>query len=204
VRDALAILIGGNLGEVGFTLTATGIAGASPLGARQLLLVNLLTDMLPAMTIALRPPTQRSPEELLHEGPEASLGGALVRQIALRAVTTTAGATGAWLLARSTGTSRRASTVALAALVGTQLGQTAVVGGSSPIVLASTLASAGVLVGIVQTPGISHFFGCSPMGPVGWSIVVGSAAAATGASVVVPWAFRRPPELPARSARVDV
>jgi cation-transporting ATPase I len=196
VRDALAILIGGNLGEVGFILASTAIAGASPLGARQMLLVNLLTDMLPAMTIALRSPSRRSPEELLHEGPEASLGGALARQIGMRAATTTAGATGAWLLARLTGTSRRASTVALAALVGTQLGQTAVIGGSSPVVLASTLASAGVLVGIVQTPGVSHFFGCAPMGPVGWGIAVGSAAAATGASVMAPWAVRRLPELP--------
>ena len=196
VRDALAILIGGNLGEVGFILASTAIAGASPLGARQLLLVNLLTDMLPAMTIALRPPARRSPEELLHEGPDVSLGGALARQIGLRAATTTAGATGAWLLARSTGTSRRASTVALTALVGTQLGQTAVVGGASPVVLASMLASAGVLVGIVQTPGVSHFFGCTPMGPVGWGIAIGSAAAATGVSVVAPWAIRRLPELP--------
>jgi cation-transporting ATPase I len=196
VRDALAILIGGNLGEVGFILASTAIAGASPLGARQMLLVNLLTDMLPAMTIALRSPSRRSPEELLHEGPEASLGGALARQIGMRAATTTAGATGAWLLARLTGTSRRASTVALAALVGTQLGQTAVIGGSSPVVLASTLASAGVLVGIVQTPGVSHFFGCAPMGPVGWGIAVGSAASATGASVMAPWAVRRLPELP--------
>ena len=42
-----------------------------------MLLVNLLTDMLPAMTIALRSPALHSPEQLLHEGPEASLGGAL-------------------------------------------------------------------------------------------------------------------------------
>jgi cation-transporting ATPase I len=196
VRDALAILIGGNLGEVGFILASTAIVGASPLGARQMLLVNLLTDMLPAMTIALRSPARRTPEELLHEGPEASLGGALARQIGLRAATTTAGATSAWLVARSTGTSRRASTVALAALVGTQLGQTAVIGGASPIVLASTLVSAGVLVGIVQTPGVSHFFGCTPMGPLGWGIAVGSAATATGASVVAPWALKRMPELP--------
>src|ERR1019366_6199893 len=118
VRDALAILIGGNLGEVGFTLASTAIAGASPLGARQLLLVNLLTDMLPAMTIALRPPARRSPEELLHEGPEASLGGALVRQIGLRAATTTARATGAWLLARAAGASRGGGTPGGAGRVG--------------------------------------------------------------------------------------
>jgi hypothetical protein len=80
--------------------------------------------------------------------------------------------------------------------VGTQLGQTAVIGGTSPVVLTSTLVSAGVLVGIVQTPGLSHFFGCTPMGPVGWGIAVGSAVAATGSSVVVPWAVRRLPQVP--------
>ena len=88
VRDALAILVGGNLGEVAFTLAGTAIAGRSPLNARQLLLVNLLTDMVPAMAISLQPPATTSPEALLHEGPEASLGGALARQIALRAATT--------------------------------------------------------------------------------------------------------------------
>ena len=190
VRDALAILVGGNLGEVGFVLASTAIAGASPLGARQLLLVNLLTDMVPAMTIALRPPPRRTPEELLREGPDASLGGALVRQVGLRAATTAAGATGGWLMARATGSSRRASTAALVALVATQLGQTAVVGEASPLVLASTAASAGVLVAIVQTPLVSHFFGCTPMGPVGWGIALGNAAVATTASVVAPWAVR--------------
>jgi cation-transporting ATPase I len=191
VRDALAILVGGNLGEVAFTLAATSISGASPLGARQLLLVNLLTDMLPAMTIALRPPRNRSPEVLLHEGPDVSLGSALVAQVALRATMTAGGATGAWLVARGTGTRRRASTVALAALVGSQLGQTAVIGGASPVVLVSTVLSAGALVGIVQTPGVSQFFGCTPLGPVGWSIAAGAAAAATGTSVLVPWGARK-------------
>ena len=191
VRDALAILIGGNLGEVGFTLAATAIAGEAPLGARQFLLVNLLTDMLPAMTIALRPPTNRTPEFLLHEGPDASLGSALAQQVVLRALTTAGGATGAWLIARVSGTRRRASTVALVALVGTQLGQTALVGGTSPVVLGSTVVSAAALVGIVQTPGVSQFFGCTPLGPLGWSIATGAAATATGAAVIVPWALER-------------
>jgi cation-transporting ATPase I len=191
VRDALAILIGGNLGEVGFTLAATAIAGEAPLDARQFLLVNLLTDMLPAMTIALRPPTNRSPEFLLHEGPDASLGSALAQQVVLRALTTAGGATGAWLVARASGTRRRASTVALVALVGTQLGQTALVGGTSPVVLGSTVVSAAALVGIVQTPGASQFFGCTPLGPLGWSIATGAAATATGASVILPWALER-------------
>jgi len=187
VRDALAILVGGNAGEVAFTVAATALAGASPLGARQLLLVNLFTDMLPAMTIAMRPPTNRSPETLAHEGPDVSLGSALVGQIALRATTTAGGAMGGWLLARGTGTRRRASTVALVALVGSQLGQTAVIGGTSPLVLASTVASAAALAVVVQTPVVSQFFGCTPLGPLGWSIGAGAAATATGASVIAPW-----------------
>ncbi|HXX88715.1 MAG TPA: cation-translocating P-type ATPase [Acidimicrobiales bacterium] len=191
VRDALAILLGGNLGEIGFTVGAAALSGSSPLAARQLLLVNLLTDMLPATAIALRPPTHRSPEALLHEGPEASLGSSLVRQIALRAVTTAGGAGGAWLLGRMTGTRRRASTIALAALVGTQLAQTAVAGGTSPVVLLSTVASGAAMFAIIQTPVVSQFFGCTPLGPVGWGIAGGASAAATGASVAVPWLARR-------------
>ena len=191
VRDALAILVGGNAGEVAFTVAATALAGASPLGARQLLLVNLFTDMLPAMTIAMQSPANRSPEMLAHEGPDASLGSALVGQIALRATTTAGGAMGGWLLARGTGTRRRASTVALVALVGSQLGQTAVIGATSPLVLVSTVASAAALAAVVQTPVVSQFFGCTPLGPLGWSIGAGAAATATGASVIAPWVIAR-------------
>ncbi len=208
VRDAVAILVGGNLGEVGFTVAATAATGASPLAARQLLLVNLLTDMLPAMTIALRPPNRRSPEDLLHEGPDASLGAALQRQIALRAATTGIGAGAAWLAGRATGRRRRASTVALGALVGTQLAQTALVGRSSPLVVLSTAVSAAALVGVVQTPGVSQFFGCTPLGPVGWGIATVASFGATAGSVLAPAATRAlgrrlAPPAPGPAGRVD-
>jgi len=187
VRDALGILLGGNLGEVGFDLAATALTGRAPLNTRQLLLVNLLTDMLPAMAIVLRPPRGVDPEALLHEGPEASLGSALVRDVALRATATAGGATGAWLVARATGTPTRARTVGLVALVSTQLGQTAVVGGRSPLVLGASAASLAVLAAIVQTPGVSQFFGCTPIDPLAWATALGSAGIATGGAVAVPW-----------------
>jgi cation-transporting ATPase I len=191
VRDALAILVGGNLGEVAFTVAGTAITGRSPLNARQLLLVNLLTDMVPAMAIALQRPATRSPEGLLHEGPEASLGSALARQIALRAATTAGGATAAWLVASGTGRPSRARTVGLVAIVATQMGQTIVAGRRSPAVIASALASTGLLVPIIQVPAVSQFFGCTPLGPLGWATALGSATAATGASVAVPWTVSR-------------
>ncbi|MGC4772953.1 HAD-IC family P-type ATPase [Micromonospora sp. DT44] len=179
VRHALSILVGGNLGEIAFSVLSAAATGRSALTGRQLLLVNLLTDLAPALAIAVRPPASDRTDELLREGPDASLGETLSREIGLRAASTTLGATVGWTLARYTGRQRRASTVALVSLVGTQLGQTILAGGTSPAVLASTAASLGVLVVVVQTPGVSQFFGCTPLGPVGWTIGAGSALGAT-------------------------
>src|SRR5262249_49654006 len=134
VRQALAILVGGNLGEIGFTVLGSMLTGTSPLNARQRLLVNLLTDLAPALAIALRRPDV-SPDNLLSEGPQTSLGQALTHEVALRAGATAFGAGTGWLFARATGTETRARTVALAALVGSQLAQTVVLGWRSPPVL---------------------------------------------------------------------
>jgi calcium-translocating P-type ATPase len=185
VREALGILLGGNFGEIAFTVLGTVLTGRSPLNARQLLLVNLLTDLAPALAIALSHPSRRPVEDLLREGPGTSLGNALTKDMTTRATTTTVGTTAAWAAARLTGRGRRASTVALAALVGTQLAQTLAMGGSDRTVLAASLGSALVLAAVIQTPGLSHFFGCTPLGPVGWSIALGSATATTLVSGLV-------------------
>ena len=190
VRDALAILLGGNLGEVVFSLAGTAVTGRSPLNARQLLVVNMLTDLLPAMAIAMRPPQGLTPEALLHEGPEASLGAALARDIAWRGATTAAGAGGAWAIARATGSAARASTVGLVELVGTQLGQTMVSGGTSPLAVVSSLAAGATLAAIVQVPGLSQFFGCTPLDPLAWATALGAASVATAVSVAAPATIR--------------
>jgi cation-transporting ATPase I len=144
-----------------------------------------MTDVAPSMAVAVRPPRDVSPEDLLHEGPDVSLGSSLQRAIALRAVTTAAGAGAAWTLARLTGTARRASTIGLAALVGTQLAQTLVTGGSDPLVALAALGSAVALVGVIQTPGISQFFGCTPLGPLGWATAVSCSVGATALGVAI-------------------
>ena len=186
VRDALSILLGGNLGEIVFTIGGGLLGGADVLNARQLLLVNLLTDMLPALAVAVRRPPGITPEALLAEGPEASLGGALTRDVYLRAAVTAAAATAAWLLARITGPRSKGSTVALVGLVAAQLGQTIAVDRRSWLVFGSVLASLVALVVIVQTPVLSQLFGCRPLGPRGWTIGLGAALGGTAAAVVLP------------------
>jgi magnesium-transporting ATPase (P-type) len=186
VRQALAILIGGNLGEIAFTLLGAAATGTSPLTARQLLLVNLFTDLAPAMAVALRPPQPEAAERMLHEGPEVSLGTALTEDMVCRAVATALGATAGWLAARFTGRATRARTVALVALVGAQLGQTLLVGGRSRSIVISSLGSMAALAAVVQTPLLSQFFGCTPLGPIAWGIALSTAAGATVGSLYLP------------------
>ncbi|MDM4721677.1 HAD-IC family P-type ATPase [Micromonospora sp. WMMA1363] len=195
VRHALSILVGGNLGEIAFSIVTAAVDGRSALNGRQLLLVNLLTDLAPALAIAVRPPEHG--EDLLREGPDTSLGTTLNQEIGVRATSTALGATAGWALARwAAGTPRRAGTIALVSLVGTQLGQTLLAGGATPGVLVSTAGSVGVLVLVVQTPGLSQFFGCTPLGPIGWTIATGSAVGATLANGAVARLVERLPAPP--------
>ena len=205
VRDAVTILVGGNVGEVLFTIIGTAFgSGRAPVGTRQLLLVNLLTDMFPALAVAVTPQfdepeadefdteeeageARRAYQRSVLTAPTPSLDAPLMRQIVTRGAVTAAGATAAWAIGRWTpGTERRTATMGLTALVTTQLAQTLLTRRHSPLVVATALGSSAVLIAIVQTPGVSHFFGCTPLGPVAWTGVVGATAAATGLSVLAP------------------
>ncbi|WGD44592.1 cation-translocating P-type ATPase [Streptomyces cathayae] len=169
VADAVSILIGGNAGEVGFSVLGTLLAGSSPLSTRQLLLVNLLTDMFPAMAVAVTPSDDPSTAAHAETGPMGLdvLGAPLLRAIRRRGVTTCLGAVTAYLIGRLTpGSNRRSTTMALCGVVGAQLVQTLSGRRHSPLVWTTALGSAAVLAALVQTPGVSHFFGCTPLGPV--------------------------------------
>ncbi|MGN6751605.1 MAG: cation-translocating P-type ATPase [Intrasporangium sp.] len=207
VRHALGILVGGNLGEVAFTVIGSLLAGTSPLTARQILLVNLLTDLAPGLAVAVRPPRHSSAEQLLSEGPERSLGHALTLDIASRAVTTAAGAGLATLLGRLTGLGASRQGSALAALIGTQLAESLLVAGPSRATVLASAASVAVLAAAVDIPPLAAFFGTTPVGPLGWGIAALAAIGVTVLPPAVPWLGRllnptaslQPPS-PARSA----
>lgn len=192
VRDAVGILLGGNLGEIAFTLGSGLLSLRDALNARQLLVVNLFTDVLPALAVAVRPPPEVTPEELLTQGPEASLGSALLGDVYRRAAITAGTAGLAWLLARPVSSPGQAGTTALLALVGGQLGQTIAVRGRTPLVVGAATGSLAALAAIVQTPGVSQFFGCRPLLPHQWGIAAGASAAAAGAELFWQLLPRRP------------
>lgn len=186
VADAIAILIGGNAGEVGFGILGTLLSGRAPLSTRQMLMVNLFTDLFPSMAVAV---TEKEGEADLGHVEEAAgvLGDPLLRQIRHRALTTCLGALTAWLIGRFTpGTARRSSTMALCGVVGTQLVQTLLDRRDSRLVQITSLGSALALVAVVQTPGISRVFGCTPLGPVAWAGVVAAIALALAGQRTLP------------------
>ncbi|WP_067913994.1 cation-translocating P-type ATPase [Actinomadura rubrobrunea] len=190
VRNAVSILVGGNAGEIAFTVYGTAVGGRAPLSTRQLLLVNMLTDMLPALAVALAPPPDGGGARPSRRGP---FGDPLHEAIAARGVVTAIGAIVAWQIGRLTGRRRRAGTMGLAALVVTQLAQTLQMGRHSPAVLATCAASVLLLAVVIETPGLSHFFGSVPLGPAAWTVVLGSAGAAAALSVFGPRLLRRLP-----------
>ncbi|HWG26157.1 cation-translocating P-type ATPase [Actinospica sp.] len=192
VREAVGILVGGNAGEIAFTVLGTAVGGAAPLGTRQFLLVNMMTDMLPALAVALAPEHPQSDGEQAADGPVGRVWGPeLGRDLAVRGGATALGALLAWQAGRATGRERRASTMALAALVGTQLGQTLLAGRRSPLVAATCLGSAAALVVVVETPFVSRFFGCTPLGPTAWGLVGASCTTATLAGAAAPGLVER-------------
>ena len=59
-------------------------------------------------------------------------------------------------------------------------------GRRSPLVLVTAAGSLAVLAAVVQTPGLSRFFGCTPLDPLAWLVVLGCAAAGTAGAEVLP------------------
>ena len=202
VRDAVSILVGGNAGEIAFTVLGTAFGGRAPLGTRQLLLVNLLTDMFPALAVAVAAPRgaggagpDAGPlaghplEDVLLAGPHRGFTRSVRRMVLVRGAATAVGAGGAWAVGRLTGLNGRASTMGLAALITSQLGQTAWAGRRSPLVLLTAAGSLAALVAIVQSPFVNRFFGCTMLDPLSWLVVLGWAAAATAGAELVPQAL---------------
>jgi cation-transporting P-type ATPase I len=126
---------------------------------------------------------------------------ALWNAVAIRAATTAAATTAAWVMAggvavlpgmnqvlRPTGLPQRASTVALAALIATELGQT-LVESQAPLVVLTALGSLGFVGVLISIPGVSQLLGCTPLDPLGWIEALGSAAVATAAVAVLSRVF---------------
>jgi magnesium-transporting ATPase (P-type) len=209
VRNALGLLLGGNLGELALVVGAGVCGAAAPLTVRQVLATNLITDALPALAIVTRPPAHRDLATLAREG-TAAMDEPLRRDILRRAIATATPATAAYLLALRGSSLAQARSVAFMSVVGTQLAQTMITGRTNGsvdrAVRGAVGASGGALLALLAVPPLRAFFQMALPAPAGWMLVA-------GASLIAPTLSRtlagplglgsRGPDLRWRSARVS-
>jgi calcium-translocating P-type ATPase len=184
MRGAIGLLLGGNAGEVGL-MTAAAVTGlTSPLTTRQVLTVNLITDVLPAASVAVQPPEHRNLAELSREG-GAALDAPLRADIIRRGFATGAPSFGAFLLAARTMGPAAGRNVAYLSIVGTQLAQTVEVGQAESRLNGSVLgAVAGSVAFVAMTlavPGLRNFLGLSA--PTAPGLLLAAGASALGVAV---------------------
>jgi cation-transporting ATPase I len=179
MRRALALLLGGNLGEIGLMVGASMLGRASPMGTRQILAVNLVSDVLPAVSVAVQPPEHRELAGLAREG-TAALDRPLQLEILRRGAATALPALGAYVVADRA--RLQPQTVAFTSIVSTQLAQTLQLGrhagGMSGSVAAAVAGTAALLALTVTLPSLQGFFGLAAPSLAALALVGGAAGAA--------------------------
>lgn len=181
IRRALGLLIGGNLGELGLLVGTSVLGFPTPMTARQILAVNLVTDVLPGLAVALQQPEHRNLAGLAREGTSA-LDTSLRRDFLRRATATATPALAAYILATRAGLAPQAQTVAFASIVANQLAQTLDAGWTEGTLSASVLGAVGGSVGLMLTamtvPPLQTFLGLALPTPFGWVLIGGGALVA--------------------------
>ena len=189
LRRALGLLLGGNLGELGFMMAGSVFGLGATLTVRQILATNLITDALPAFAVAVQQPEHRRLAGLDREG-TAALGEPLRNEILRRAVATAAPALGAYLLAARTGSVVQARSVGFATIVATQLALTVDAGWAqgnlTRPVMGAVVASGGALLALLTIPQLRALFDLALPTPLGWALIGGSALVAPVLSRTLP------------------
>jgi len=176
IRTALHFLVSSNLSEILVVAGAVVLGAGQPLGALQLLWLNLLTDVLPAIALATEP---ASPD-LLRQPPRAPgtpiVGRQQFKRYTLEAAALAGGSLASYLAGRSWyGEGEHASTMAFDALVFGQLLHALVcrseqrhVPGDLPLPrnrrLMLAIGASAALQGLtVLLPGLRRQLGLSPL-----------------------------------------
>jgi cation-transporting P-type ATPase I len=177
IRRALGLLLGGNLGELGLMVGASALSPVTPLNSRQILAVNLVSDVLPAVSVAFQQPKHRNLAGLDREG-EVALEKPLRNDVLRRGIATATPSLVAYLAALASVGMPAAGSVAFASVVATQLAQTLALGrteeGFSRSVLGGVAGSTGLLFAALTVGPLRAFLNLSPPTLLGW-ILIGAA-----------------------------
>ncbi len=176
IRRALGLLLGGNLGELGLIVGASLLGLNFPLTARQILSMNVITDILPSLAVALQQPEHHSLAGLDREG-AAALGTPLRNDILRRTITSALPPLVSYLIMLGSSTLPAARSVAYGSIIATQLAQTLDAGRAegrlTRSVLGAVAGSAGILLATFALPPLRTFLNLVIPPPLGW-VLIGS------------------------------
>jgi P-type Ca2+ transporter type 2C len=185
VRQSIRYLLGSNFSEVGVMLTATAAGFSEPLTVPQLLWINLVTDVLPALGLALESPAPDLMQRPPRSPDNGVLGGADLTRVAAEGGVITAGGLLAcgWGVLRY-GVSAEARTMTFGSLVTAQLlhalncrsAELAGVSGhpSNRALTGALAASFALQVGGMLVPGLRKFLGIAPLSLLDTGIMLGA------------------------------
>jgi Ca2+-transporting ATPase len=187
VGRSLRFLLSTNCSEIMVTLGALAVGMPQPLSAIQLLWINLLSDVAPALALAVEPADRAMMERPPHDPATAMLSGADLGEIAADGALLTAAALGAQVfgLARY-GPGARAATMAFSTLTTAQLVHTfryrATANDNGPNAARSqvapvVLASLGVQLAAMVAPPLRRLLGITALAPADWLVVAAGALA---------------------------
>jgi magnesium-transporting ATPase (P-type) len=176
IRRALGLLLGGNIGELGLVVGASLLGTGTPLTPTQILAVNAITDVLPALAVALQRPEDRNLAGLRREGATA-LDIPLRNEVLRRGLATTLPSLSAYLIMLGAGMVPQARSVAFATIVATQLAQTLDAGRSEGTltrpVVGAVAGSLSVLTAGFALPPLRRFLHLVLPSPLGWLLIGG-------------------------------
>jgi magnesium-transporting ATPase (P-type) len=199
-RRALGMLLGGNLGEVAFISLVSLLGLPACLTARQVLAVNLGSDVLPVMSLAVQEPKMHDLSSLAREG-TPSLGAPLWDDIVRRASATALPALAAFLVALALRGTQQAQSVGFTTIIATQLAQTLDTGLAEgehrAPVLAAVGGSVALIGGALTLPPLRTFLGLASPSPLSWALIALAVPAAVATSHSLPVLFRAAAEAPA-------
>ncbi len=188
IRRALGLLLGGNLGELGLIVGVSLFGFNIPLTARQILAMNAITDVLPALAVVLQQPEHRNLAGLSREG-ESGLDRPLRRDILRRSTASFVPSLVSYLIMLGSSTLPEARTVAYASIVTTQLAQTLDAGrsegGLTRSVFAAVAGSTAVLLATLTVPPLRDFLTIVMPSPLGWALIGAGALIAVGMSRIL-------------------
>lgn len=173
VKKFIRYVLSGNIGEVFAILVATLLRLPTPLIASQILMVNLITEGIPALALGVDPPHYDAMGESPRNSNKSIFDKILLEKIISRGCLMGLSALslfiGTYLIS---GNLARARTLAYGSIVANQMFHVfdcrEEVIGKNRYIIPSVVISSLVLLGSIYIPQLIRFFGTYPLGIVDW------------------------------------